>query len=96
MLEAKDQGRKRECSPKKKVFKHFFQVISTKNDLEKFFQPIYKILTIQKIVLSSSRGQAIFPGLEASRPRNSKCVLEDVLEAKDVLLDSTVVYTKFQ
>ena len=38
-----------------------------------------------KIVLSSSRGQGNFPGLEASRPRTSKCVLE----AKDVLEDST-------
>ena len=42
-----------------------------------------------KIVLSSSRGQANFWGLEASRPRprTSKCVLE----AKDVLEDSTSV-----
>ena len=40
-----------------------------------------------KIVLSSSRGQGNFRGLEASRPRprTSKCVLE----AKDVLEDST-------
>ena len=55
-----------------------------------------EISTVQKIVLSSSRGQAIFEdlrlrdqgqGLEASRPRSrtSKCVLE----AKDVLEDST-------
>ena len=41
-----------------------------------------------KLVLPSSRGQANFRGLEASRPRTSKCVLEDVLEAKDVLGDS--------
>ena len=42
-------------------------------------------------MLSSSRGQANFRGLEASRPRprTSKSVLEDVLEAKDVLEDST-------
>ena len=38
-----------------------------------------------KIVLSSSRGQGNFRGLEALRPRASKCVLE----AKDVLKDST-------
>ena len=40
-----------------------------------------------KIVLSSSRGQGNFRGLKASRPRprTSKCVLE----AKDVLEDST-------
>ena len=42
-----------------------------------------------KTVLSSSRGQGNFRGLEASRPRTSKCVLEDVIEAKDVLKDST-------
>ena len=30
-----------------------------------------------KIVLSSSQGQGNFRGLEASRPRTSKCVLED-------------------
>ena len=49
-----------------------------------------KILTIQTIVQSSSQGQGNFRGLEASRPRprNSKCVLEDVLEAKDVLKNS--------
>ena len=38
-----------------------------------------KILTVQKIVLSSSRGQGNFWGLEASRPRPRtwKCVFED-------------------
>ena len=52
-----------------------------------------EISTVQKRVLSSSRGQGNFRGLEASRPRprTSKCVLE----AKDVLEDSTsVVYYK--
>ena len=55
-----------------------------------------EISTVRKIVLSSSRGQGNFRGLEASRPRprtwpsrptpsTSKCVLE----AKDVLEDST-------
>ena len=50
-----------------------------------------EISTVQKIVLSSSREQGNFRGLEASRPRpkTSKCVLEDVLEAKDILEDST-------
>ena len=79
----KGQGHRRiKCSPKKKVFKNFFQAN-------------YKILTIQKPVLSSSRGQANFRGLEASRPRTrtwylrprprtSKCVLE----TKDILEDS--------
>ena len=72
MLEAKakDQGHKRKCSPKKKkVFTKIFQAISTKNVFQKIFQALHKIFTIQKIVLSSSRGQANFRGLEASRPR---------------------------
>ena len=34
-----------------------------------------------KIVLSSSRGQGNFRGLEASRPRTSKCDLEDSTSA---------------
>ena len=64
-------------SNKKKVFTKIFQAISKKKKF--FFQALHKILTIQKIVLSSSRGQANFRGLEASRPRpkTSKCVLED-------------------
>ena len=50
-----------------------------------------KNLRVQKILLSSSGGQGNF---EASRtwllrPRTSKCVLEDVVEAKDILEDST-------
>ena len=94
MLEAKakDQGHKRKCSPKKKrSSQKFFKRSPRKNVFQKIFQALHKILTIQKIVLSSSRGQANFRRLEASRPRprTSKCVLEDVLEAKDVLEDST-------
>ena len=86
------QGHKRKCSPKKglhknfssdfkkkkKVFTKIFQAISTKNVFQEIFQALHKIL-IQKIVLSSSRGQANFRRLEASRPRprTSKSVLED-------------------
>ena len=69
---------------KKKVFTKIFQAISKKKKrssqnffkrsplkqvLQKFFQALHNILTFQKIVLSSSRGQANFRGLEASRPR---------------------------
>ena len=43
----------------------------------KFLAFFNKILTVQEIVLSSSRGQGNFRGLEASRPTTSKCVLED-------------------
>ena len=76
---------------KKKVFTKIFRAISTKTRFPNNFSSAPQNFTIQKIVLSSSRGQANFRGLEASRPRprTSKCVLEDVLEAKDVLEDST-------
>ena len=74
-------------SPKKKKKRSsqkFFKRSPRKNAFQKIFQPLHKILTFQKIVLSSSRGQANFRGLEASRPRprprTSKSVLEDVLE----------------
>ena len=86
MLEAKDQGHKRKCFPKKKVFTKIFQAIPPppkkkrssqkffkrsprKHDFQKIFQALHKILTFQKLVLSSSRGQANLRGLEASRPR---------------------------
>ena len=36
MLEAKDQGHKGKCSPKKKVFKNFFQAISKKKSSKVF------------------------------------------------------------
>ena len=84
MLEAKakDQGHKRKCSPKKNLHKKFlgdlekkkssqkfFWQSPEKNVFQKIFQALHNILTIQKIVLSSSLGQANFRGLEASRPR---------------------------
>ena len=78
-------------SPKKKQKKSssqkFFKRSPQKNVFQKSFQALHKILTIQKIVLSSSRGQANFRGLEASRPRPTTS--KYVLEAKDVLEDST-------
>ena len=46
---------------KKKVFTKIFQAISKKKK-KRSFQPLHKILTFQKIVLSSSRGQANFRG----------------------------------
>ena len=85
-------------SEKKRSLQKFFKRSPQKNVFQKIFQALQKILTIQKIVLSSSRGQANIRGLEASRPRTwpsrprprtSKCVLKDVLEAKNVLEDST-------
>ena len=78
---------------KKRSSQKFFRRSPQKNVFQKIFQALHKILAIQKIVLFSSRGQANFRGLEALRPRSrtSKCVLEDVLDAKDVLEDSTSV-----
>ena len=63
---------------KKRSSQKFFKRSPQSNVFQKFFQALHKILTIQKILLSSSRGQANFRGLEASRPRprTSKCVLE--------------------
>ena len=54
---------------KKRSSQKFFKRSPQKNVFQKNFQALYKILTIQKIVLSSSRGQANFRGLEALRPR---------------------------
>ena len=53
----------------KKVFTKIFKRSPQKNVFQEIFQALHKILTIQKIVLSSSRGQANFRGLEGSRPR---------------------------
>ena len=85
MLEAKDTSASALQKKKKKSSQKFLQAISQKNVFQKIFQTLHKILTIQKILLSSSRGQANFRGLKASRPRTSK----SVLAAKDVLDDST-------
>ena len=48
------------------------QVFSKKKVFKTFFQAIDKILTIQKTVLSSNRGQGNFRGLYASRPRRCR------------------------
>ena len=79
---------KKKTKTKKWSSQKFFRRSTQKNVFRKIFQALHKILTIQKIVLSSSRGRASFRGLEASRPRprtwpsrprprTSKCVLED-------------------
>ena len=56
-------------SKKKRSSQKFFKRSPQQNVFQKIFQALHKILTIQKLVLSSSRGQVNFPGLEASRPR---------------------------
>ena len=76
-LEAKDRNargqgqepRTQSASALQKKKKFFFKRSPLKNVFQKIFQALHKILTFQKIVLSSSRGQAYFRGLEASRPR---------------------------
>ena len=45
---------------KKRSSQKFFRRSPQKNVFQKIFQALHKILTIQKIVLSSSRGQANF------------------------------------
>ena len=62
MLEAKDTSA---LQKKKRSSQKFFKPSPRKNVFQKIFQALHKILTIQKIVLSSSRGQANFRGLEA-------------------------------
>ena len=61
--------KKKKKKKKKRSSQKFFKRSPRKNAFQKIFQPLHKILTFQKIVLSSSRGQANFRGLEASRPR---------------------------
>ena len=71
MLEAKvkDTNTSALQKKKKRSLQKFFKRSPLKNVFQKIFQALHKILTFQKIVLSSSRGQANFRGLEASRPR---------------------------
>ena len=54
---------------KKRSSQIFFRWSPEKNVFQKIFQALHNILTIQKIVLFSSRGLANFRGLEDSKPR---------------------------
>ena len=65
---------------KKRSSQKVFKQSPQKNLFQKIFQALHKILTIQEVVLSSSRGQADFQGLDlrgqglqnvSSRPRTS-------------------------
>ena len=106
VLKAKGLQKKFFRRSQKKGLKNFFSgdlhLRKTKEGLGKFSARFLafsnKISTMQKIVLSSSREQGNFRGLEASRPmpRTSKCVLKDVLEAMNVLKDSTSAAQKYQ
>ena len=66
-----DDLKKTKKTKKQRSSQKFFKRSPQKNVFQKFFQALHKILTIQKLVLSSSRGQANYRGLEASRPRTS-------------------------
>ena len=78
---------------KKKVFTKIFQAISTKKRFPKNFSSAPQNFNNSKnsAVLEPKTGQFSRTRTWPSRPspRTSKCVLEDVLEAKDVLEDST-------
>ena len=89
--------KKQAISKNKKVFAQKFAIFLETSRVKNFFsQILWRVprrnniardlrSTSQKIVLSSSRRQGIFEDLQSSRPRTSNCVLE----AKDVLEDST-------
>ena len=81
---------------KKRSSQKFFKQSPQKNVFQKIFQALHKILTIQKILLSSSRGQANFRGFEASRPRptprTSKCVLRTPLWSLPKSLNNAELY----
>ena len=90
-MQAQVLSKKKKKTEKKRSSQKFFRRSPEKNVFLTIFQTLHKILTIHKIVLSSNQGQADFRELEAlrPRPRTSKCVLEEVFEAKDVLENST-------
>ena len=80
MLEAKDQVHKRKCSPKKWSLQKFFKRSQTKKKvLQKIFQALRKILTIHKI------HKILLSLVKASRPRISKCVLEESTSVENLL-----------
>ena len=54
---------KKKKKKKERSSQKFFKRSPRKNAFQKIFQPLHKILTFRKIVLSSSRGQANFRGL---------------------------------
>ena len=64
MLEAKDQGHKCKCFPKKKGLKNFFPSISKKRSRKNVFQPIYKNFNHSKnSAVPRAEDKAIFEDL---------------------------------
>ena len=76
---------------RKKGFTKIFQAISTKKRFPKKFSSASQNFNNSEntAVLEPRTGQFSRTWSLEARPRTSKCVLEDVLEAKDVLEDST-------
>ena len=73
---ARGQGHKRKCSPKKKKrsSQKFFKRSPQKNVFQKIFQALHEILTIQKIVLKPRTGQFLRTwGLEAKAKDFKMC-----------------------
>ena len=62
--------------------KSIFPMVENKNCLRKLSTRFLVFSTVQKIVLSSSRGQNNFRGLEGSRPRPRTCGFK--AKAKDL------------
>ena len=54
---------------KKNLQKTFLSDLQKKTVFQNIFQALHELLTTQKVVLSSSREQSNFGGLEALRPR---------------------------
>ena len=78
MLEAKDRNARGQgpstqaqvlSKKKERSSQIFFTRSPEKNVLGQIFHALHELLPTQKIMLSSSRGQGNFRGLEASRPR---------------------------
>ena len=83
MLEAKDQGQRRQVLSKKKGLKIFFKRSITTKGLQNNFSCGLQNFYNSKNNAVLERGQDNFRGLEASRPRTSKCVLEDSTSANE-------------
>ena len=95
-LEAKDRNARCQSQGRRALAQVFSEKRSSKKLVRRsqkkevfkiFFQAICKILNMQKIVLSSNRGQGKFRGFEASSPKPR--TLKFVLETKDVFENST-------
>ena len=103
-LEAKAKNTNASVLQKKKYPQNFFLGdLYLKKPKKRSLQIFHKVSGVfqrnfsgSKIVLSSSRGQGNFRGLDASksRPRTSKCVLEDSTSANYAFFAQHLLTTK--